>query len=325
MIRTRQIAILGVLILALSYSTHAMAKAEKGKPKIDDEDIPVIDTSVDPATLPEQYEAEVLIEGKFTDDGKPGTFHPGDVNQVVEFDVSVDREGNVYILDPLNDRIQVFNSKGEYSRSIPIKDGWVGGEWRREEGKVKAVYYPGKKKTQIAIDDEGYIYLLDSGAGELLKLDLQGREVNRSKVDGKIINLKIHRKTKKKVYIVEENASGNIRVKVGEGKFRIKGRRKTGFPVPSEDEYGNVYVRMSVEGDDGIVRSGMFKISKKHRILAIVDTHTYWSGEKNKNCGPLMATAYESELVDSAGNIYFCQNCGQKLRVIRLQKKSSKE
>lgn len=103
--------------------------------------------------LPEKYKAELILEapmyqitsgnkelyykkellGKFERNStfklnkrnitKSGTFLIGGVDNYPEgLDVKIEDNGNIFILDLYNGRIQKFNSKGKHIKNIPIKD-----------------------------------------------------------------------------------------------------------------------------------------------------------------------------------------------------------
>jgi DNA-binding beta-propeller fold protein YncE len=74
-------------------------------------------------------------------------------------DVSVSKNGLIYVVDGVNNQIKVFNSKGEFSNSFG-KKGSGKGEFRSPLG--------------IDIDDEGKVYVADSGNQRVQILDAKG-------------------------------------------------------------------------------------------------------------------------------------------------------
>jgi len=73
---------------------------------------------------------------------------------------TVDEKGNIYILDPLNKRIQIFSSHGGYLSSIPLKT----------------------EACDIAVDEFGFIYIYHCGGGIVKKL-------YQYKKDGSIVSV----------------------------------------------------------------------------------------------------------------------------------------
>lgn len=67
----------------------------------------------------------------------------------------VDRQGNIFICDTVNRRVQAFTADGTYRMSIPLQ--------------------PPAAPADIAIDDAGNLYVLDDTQGILDQYDPQGR------------------------------------------------------------------------------------------------------------------------------------------------------
>ncbi len=74
--------------------------------------------------------------------------------------VAVDSRGNLYVVDTGNFRVQVFNRKGDYLRSIG-RLGDVPGSFARPKG--------------IAVDSEGHVYVVDSAFQNIQIFDEKGR------------------------------------------------------------------------------------------------------------------------------------------------------
>jgi sugar lactone lactonase YvrE len=92
--------------------------------------------------------------------------HIGDLESVddnvlfyMPADIAVDREGNVYVLDSGNHRIQEFDAEGHYLASFG-RHGQGPGEFQ----------YP----QSIDIDEKGYIYVSDSGNQKIHILEPDG-------------------------------------------------------------------------------------------------------------------------------------------------------
>ena len=74
-------------------------------------------------------------------------------------DVSVSKKGLVYVLDGVNNKIKVFDSRGKFLFSFG-KEGSGRGEFRSPLG--------------IDIDDEGRLYIADSGNQRVQMLEAKG-------------------------------------------------------------------------------------------------------------------------------------------------------
>lgn len=73
--------------------------------------------------------------------------------------LDIDSSGNIYVADTLNLRIQVFSPKGDFIRQIDNED---------TEGIFTEIY-------DIAVDDDGYVYVTDTGSYNVYKLDKSGK------------------------------------------------------------------------------------------------------------------------------------------------------
>jgi len=76
----------------------------------------------------EEYVPKVIIEGKWgPGPGEFGSTNPGFVSEKapdIHFkpsSLAVDSKGNIYILDPVNNRIQKFDENGKYIKSISVE------------------------------------------------------------------------------------------------------------------------------------------------------------------------------------------------------------
>ncbi len=118
----------------------------------------------------EEYVPKVILEGKWgTGEGEfgidgayleEGQIVPkGQAEPVYPTSLAVDSNGNIYILDTVNNCIQKFNSKGKYVFSIPV-ESWQG----YLLGKPKGV-----RGINIVIDsqDNLYYYLIKGEKGEV--------------------------------------------------------------------------------------------------------------------------------------------------------------
>ena len=137
----------------------------------------VLFSDVNPDTLPEKYVPKVIIDAEFVTEKnipegiktpeelkeyvrRPGVFNGlnMDYDGPVPKDMEIDKDGNIYIFDPENNRIQKFDKDGRYLKSIPVPDCWL-----MDDNSMALEHY----KDEFTIDDEGNIYVLDSGVGDI--------------------------------------------------------------------------------------------------------------------------------------------------------------
>ncbi len=112
----------------------------------------------------EVYTPKIIIDAVLTHDSQlgvqPGNFviHYGVdwIGGVQPSDIEVDDEGNIYILDMGNDRIQKFNADGQFIGIIPVKECYV-----VDYNDVPHPLHHYKKEFEID-KDENFI-ILDSG------------------------------------------------------------------------------------------------------------------------------------------------------------------
>jgi DNA-binding beta-propeller fold protein YncE len=94
--------------------------------------------------------------------GTPGKKHmlsdPG--NFSLPTNVAVDKEGNVYVTDTLNNRVEIFDADGKFIRAFG-KNGDGPGQFARPKG--------------IAIDSDGHIWVVDAVQQRVQVFDFEGR------------------------------------------------------------------------------------------------------------------------------------------------------
>lgn len=90
--------------------------------------------------------------------GKPGRPEPGTLASPTN--VAVDPQGNLYIADTLNFRVQIFSPEGKFVRAFGTQ-GDRPGEFIRPKG--------------IAVDSEGHIYVADAEFNNFQILSQEGR------------------------------------------------------------------------------------------------------------------------------------------------------
>lgn len=132
----------------------------------------------------EVYTPEVVIDAILTTDDEmganPGNFlMQGGPSEIARYpqDMEVDDEGNIYIFDMANNRIQKFNSAGQYIESIPVKDCYVPNpDW--EDYRRPVLNY----KRKFTIDRNKEFYILDEKELVILELNKFGEELEKVKL-----------------------------------------------------------------------------------------------------------------------------------------------
>jgi|GEM_PF-746717 len=77
--------------------------------------------------------------------------------------IAVDGDGNIYVADTRNERIQKFDAAGEFVAKWGGYPGSGPGEFKRPSG--------------VAVDGQGYLYVADTGNNRIQKLDSEGTYV----------------------------------------------------------------------------------------------------------------------------------------------------
>ncbi len=116
-------------------------------------------------------------------------------------DVSVSTDGNIYVVDGVNNSIKVFDSNGKYIFSFG-KKGRKAGEFNLPLG--------------LDIDSSGYIYIADSGNSRVQMFSSEGRYISSimiPPVDGILADpTDVAVDESKGVFYVVDNNNHNIRV-----------------------------------------------------------------------------------------------------------------
>lgn len=128
-------------------------------------------------TSKEQYEVyvpTVIIQGNWgSDPGKFGFFRQPakghDYPDMIPNAIAVDKNEHIYILDPVNERIAVYNEKGQYYSNISLKS-------LNDRLKIFDPWH-----NDIAVDSYGEIYLLT------INMDYNGAAVVKINKDGKVL------------------------------------------------------------------------------------------------------------------------------------------
>ncbi|MDH5768013.1 MAG: hypothetical protein OEZ31_03535, partial [Nitrospirota bacterium] len=95
--------------------------------------------------------------------GEVGAFSGPEGSSRGPLSFNVDDEGNIYICDTVNERIQIFSTNGIYQSTIPLKKGTIA--------------------TDIAVDKKGFVYILDYTVSKLYQYDKTGEIIATIGVD----------------------------------------------------------------------------------------------------------------------------------------------
>lgn len=126
----------------------------------------------------ELFTKEVIIKAKW---GKgPGEFELEPLPESYEYRPSftMDVDGNAFIEDPNNQRINVFDKLGRFTKSIPIPAQLI---YTYKENKSCLV-------EGVGVDNDGNIYFASSSTTELLTSDLSGEVVFKIDEKGKVLD-----------------------------------------------------------------------------------------------------------------------------------------
>lgn len=87
--------------------------------------------------------------------------------------IAVDGDGNIYVSDSLNYRLQALSKDGEFKWAVgsPIPQGQA-----FARGAIERKF---SLPVGLTIDDKGYLYLMDAFSGEIYIFDRRGKEIAR--------------------------------------------------------------------------------------------------------------------------------------------------
>lgn len=318
--------------------------------------------------LPEKYKAELILEapmyqitsgnkelyykkellGKFERNStfklnkrnitKSGTFLIGGVDNYPEgLDVKIEDNGNIFILDLYNGRIQKFNSKGKHIKNIPIKDYF---EFRgANDGYpvvVKDEIEIGREKIYVRDRVNNRIEVMNDNGTVLEIIDIPEKIGYKDTRDMKmwadeegvgirdattILLLK-----KDKIYDAGKKKINDFvflkQKKIIKKNYRIlfKGKEEIYTLIHlRNDNFNNGIYYISAEKGIKIL-----KISENGQLLALLNEENYW---RKGDCifRPLIENRQNSRKIDKFGNIYLLQIsscnkafCVGKIRIVRI-------
>jgi len=269
-----------------------------------------------------------------------------DAAERINFDVSIDEIGNIYIYDPYMSRIQKFNNKGKHIKNIPIKEVSEG----YYDKKIGRLVHKSLKTNIVA--GKGKIYVRDTAKNRIEAIDESGNVVETidipEKIDGKDTR-------EMKMWADEEG--------VGVGEKAVKGKKRWGEKVfvkqvnlkklqiiqnnkslniiqnsPTAigmqfrfmDNENNIYVNFfAPKGKE----NGIVKISNSGILLAKIHEGQYifekeWKDECGNQPKPIKNSWAESMVFDKKGNLYLFQticckaqkDCMGKIRILKISR-----
>lgn len=117
-------------------------------------------------------------------------------------DIDLDAEGNIYALDARNSRIQKFDNKGHFLKSVHIKKG----EGPQEVPRINT----------MAVTEKGKIYLLGGNGIKILLFDEQGEFLRFFKLDFQAIHIAPYVEEKAVVLGIKDNLLFHVFSEEGE-------------------------------------------------------------------------------------------------------------
>jgi len=92
------------------------------------------------------------------------------------FDASIDKDGDIYVMDSGNNRIQVFDPAGNYLKTI--------GREGKGPGEFQQLY-------SIDINDDGHLYIYDRGKRSMECFDREGKFIKSTRLQGNYSYIRI--------------------------------------------------------------------------------------------------------------------------------------
>ena len=92
------------------------------------------------------------------------------------FDASMDKDGNTYVMDSGNHRIQVFDPAGNYLKTIGRKG--------QGPGEFQVLY-------SMDINDDGHLYIYDRGKRSMERFDPEGKFIRSIRLEGNYSYIRI--------------------------------------------------------------------------------------------------------------------------------------
>jgi DNA-binding beta-propeller fold protein YncE len=221
--------------------------------------------------------------------------------------LALNAQGNLYVADTLNHRIQKFDSEGRFLTA------W--GDEGSDEGQFNFIWgdpFHNLAVGGVAVDGQGNVYVADSGNFRVQKFDGRGNFLtqwgSQGNGDGQFsrpADLTVDQQGN--VYVIDDRSdppgriqkfdgNGNFLVRFGEGLFADPG-------LIAVDERGNLYV-------PDVARGTVLKLDTSGELLAT------WGGPGSREGrfrGPLGIA------LDGQGNIYVVDSGNGRIQKLNSQ------
>ena len=299
------------------------------------------------------YEKKLLFEGKY------GT-NPGEYDACPDCDQTIywivlDMQGNIYLLDYLNDRIQKYGKDGNFLKIIPIKCT----EERKEQNyiiedgkKLKHGYksIPIFKIRRFWVDKDGFLYAYEDINKEHIKYDQKGKELGRTKqaigvhyINGKPFTFTGAGKNEITYIRLEGNSvikmearalpKGDRTIK---GNFYLEdleklnsywiedGENEKEKKIIKKDKEGNILKEIKINWGEKIKYLDLIHIDKLGNIyFTISGSHRIYDKEGNvlSNGSDIPLLYYMEYIMDKDGNIYKLENGDSSLTLTKWERK----
>jgi len=288
--------------------------------------------------LKDLYTREVVLKAKW---GKgPGEFALEPLVESGEYSTSfiLDVNGNFYILDPNNQRINVFTKEGNFTKSIPIPE--------------ELIYTYRDEKTSlvegVGVDHNGNVYLSSSSTKELLtsgrsgevvlKVNGKGEVLDRIVFKGSYVHPPIFYEADEKMYLWGpwggtkaailldfENMGEVIELTLGKlhhnsfeyhGKSINFGTRRININYNKAPVVFNQSSNSRIvfyDGENFVFQDSDGEIKTKIKNRNLRSPRTLWFSYKEYRAVSISAWPY----IDSALNIYFPNGTSTHLQVVK--------
>jgi len=232
----------------------------------------------------EEYVPRVIIDGKWgTGHGEFG-IRISEGELIIPDGITVDDKGNLYIMDIVNNRIQVFDSSNSFKYKVDVISFQE--EWSKDKRTPLLLNFP---EREFEIDNEGYLNVFNIKSEMVKQFDLKGHLI-------KTIQLKEYKEKRDKSTseIIFFKKKNQIVIKLdNDGKTDKK------FTLPEHLSLKNY--NYNVHYLDSDMNNNFYFLLEDH--ILIFDTKTNFS--KEFKMFPMTTQFDEHSIcIDKKGNIY---------------------